>query len=207
MIIQNVLAHPGALPDSGKDHGTHRLEYQNWGSVEGIRASFDIRHDGSSILLKYFVLEKQVRAVNTEYNSAVWEDSCVEFFLMPAGEIHYYNFEFNAIGTLLAACGSNRHHRTPLPAKLLKAVETYPSLGRKPIVDLPGPVAWTLEARIPAGLLVRSQPENLPGLKARGNFYKCGDRLKEPHYLSWKPVLTGRPDFHSPQFFGDLEFE
>jgi hypothetical protein len=206
MVIQKVPACPGALPDSGKDHGLHELGHQNWVSVEGIRASFDIWHDGSSILLKYYVLEKQVRAVNTENNSAVWEDSCVEFFLMPAGESNYYNFEFNAIGTVLAAFGSNRHHRTPLPAKSLKAVETYPSLGRKPIVDLPGPVAWTLEARIPAGLLARSQSVNLSGLKARGNFYKCGDRLKEPHFLSWKPVLTGRPDFHSPQFFGDLEF-
>ena len=39
------------------------------------------------------------------------------------------------------------------------------------------------------------------------NFYKCGDKQVEPHYLSWNPVLTDNPDFHRPEYFGKVIFE
>jgi hypothetical protein len=44
------------------------------------------------------------------------------------------------------------------------------------------------------------------GLRARGNFYKCGDKLPVPHYLSWAPIATPRPDFHRPEYFDTLMF-
>ena len=40
----------------------------------------------------------------------------------------------------------------------------------------------------------------------KANFYKCGDKLSVPHYLSWNPVTTEKPDFHRPEYFGLLEF-
>jgi len=48
---------------------------------------------------------------------------------------------------------------------------------------------------------------SLGGKTVRANFYKCGDELQTPHFLSWNPVRTERPDFHRPDFFGVLEFE
>jgi hypothetical protein len=48
---------------------------------------------------------------------------------------------------------------------------------------------------------------NLSGVQAQANFYKCGDKLKQPHYLSWKPVLTSNPDFHQPKYFGEISFQ
>ena len=41
----------------------------------------------------------------------------------------------------------------------------------------------------------------------KANFYKCGDRLKQQHYLSWNPIDLPRPNFHCPEFFGELTFE
>ena len=35
-------------------------------------------------------------------------------------------------------------------------------------------------------------------------FYKCGDKTAHPHFLSWNPVGTPAPDFHRPDFFGEL---
>ncbi|MDE5921249.1 MAG: hypothetical protein K2G82_06535, partial [Paramuribaculum sp.] len=26
----------------------------------------------------------------------------------------------------------------------------------------------------------------------------------EPHYLSWAPITTPQPDFHRPEFFGNI---
>ena len=41
----------------------------------------------------------------------------------------------------------------------------------------------------------------------KANFYKCGDELQTPHFLSWNPIKIENPDFHRPDFFGTLEFE
>ena len=42
--------------------------------------------------------------------------------------------------------------------------------------------------------------------KLRGNIYKCGDRTAHPHYLSWAPIGTPSPDFHRPEYFGEVLF-
>ena len=42
--------------------------------------------------------------------------------------------------------------------------------------------------------------------RGTGNFYKCGCRAVR-HYLSWNPIQTQYPDFHTPQFFGEVIFE
>ena len=51
--------------------------------------------------------------------------------------------------------------------------------------------------------LIGVDPENLPH-SLRANFYKCGDKTAHPHYLSWSPIHTEKPDFHRPEFFGEL---
>ena len=38
-------------------------------------------------------------------------------------------------------------------------------------------------------------------------FYKCGDKLQTPHFLSWNPIDLPKPDFHCPAFFGLLQFD
>jgi hypothetical protein len=184
----------------------HAISNQNWVETSHIKAGFSIRHDQTSIHLFYQVEEPQVRAVNTGYNTPVWEDSCVEFFLSLDGDEGYYNFEINAIGTVLGAYGKDRHQRTRLSDTLLSKVSTTPSLGRDPIENLEQPTRWSMKAVIPISILHFTKIETLAGADAHGNFYKCGDKLKKPHFLSWKPVLTPTPDFHTPRYFGQLTF-
>ena len=38
----------------------------------------------------------------------------------------------------------------------------------------------------------------------RGKFNKCAEATSQPHYLSWAPIKTPAPDFHRPEFFGDI---
>ena len=187
---------------------SHAIDHQNWFGVEGIKVSFTIGHDGSNIYLSYHVVEPQVRAVNTEFNSPVWEDSCVEFFFSPSRDkAFYYNFECNAIGTVLCGYGKDRHKREHLPESVLSQVETIPSLGKEPIGRIWGETNWDLRVKIPKEVLVFSKIEDLSGLKAKGNFYKCGDKLENPHYLSWEPVRSPDPNFHLPEHFGQLSFQ
>jgi len=185
----------------------HSISNQNWVEAPEVIAGFSIRHDGTSIYLFYQVEEPQVRAVNTGFNSPVWEDSCVEFFLSFDGDENYYNFEINAIGTLLGAYGQDRHQRVRLSDSPLSQVQTTPSLGRDPIENLEQPTSWSMKVVIPIQVLQFTKIESLSGVDGHANFYKCGDKLKHPHYLSWKPVLTTSPDFHTPRYFGPLSFQ
>jgi hypothetical protein len=184
----------------------HSISNQNWVEAPDVHAKFSIRHDGTSIYLYYQVDEPEIRAVNTGFNSPVWEDSCVEFFLSFGGEEGYYNFEINAIGTVLGAYGVDRNKRFHLADSLLSQIETSPSLERKPIESLEKRTFWSLQLIIPVRVFHFSKIKNLSGVDAHANFYKCGDKLKQPHFLSWKPVLSSSPDFHTPRYFGQLSF-
>lgn len=208
MIIKKATGsgHPDFPP--GKKNGTCRIDHQNWVSAPSVNASFDIQHDGTNIWLQYYVTENEVRAVNSEINSSVWEDSCVEFFVSFKGdEVHYYNFEFNAIGTVLGAYGKNREERTWLPAPFLNQVERISSLGNVPFGKIDQPTSWNLSVKIPVSSFCFNSINDLTGVEGRANFYKCGDLLTEPHFLSWKPVRVETPDFHRPEFFDQLTFQ
>ena len=60
---------------------------------------------------------------------------------------------------------------------------------------------------IPAEAFFRTAIIGFDGMRMKGNFYKCGDHLQKPHFLSWNPIHVDRPDFHRPEFFGELVFE
>ena len=66
---------------------------------------------------------------------------------------------------------------------------------------------WTMYIEIPKQALGFADHESLAGQKIRGNFYKCGDKTPEPHFLSWSPIDLPKPNFHVPEFFGLLELE
>lgn len=201
MVVEKITG-TDQLPSKGE----HSISSQNWVEASDVHAKFSIRHDGTSIYLYYQVEEPEIRAVNTKYNSPVWEDSCVEFFLAFGGDDGYYNFEINAIGTVLGAFGIDRNKRFHLADSLLMTIETIPSLERKPIENKEGRTFWSMQLIIPVRVFHFSKIKNLSGVDAKANFYKCGDKLKHPHFLSWKPVLTSTPDFHSPGYFGQLYF-
>ena len=60
---------------------------------------------------------------------------------------------------------------------------------------------------IPTGTAFHSQIVTLDGARMKANFYKCGDKLQTPHFLSWNRIDLPSPNFHRPDFFGTLEFE
>jgi len=201
MIVEKISGRSDA-PEKAE----HLIANQNWVEAPRVKVGFSVRHDGSSIYLYYQVEEPQVRAVNTGYNSPVWEDSCVEFFIAFGGDDGYYNFEINAIGTVLGAFGKDRNKRLHLPDSFLSRIETTPSLGRDPIESINKLMTWEMQLEIPISTFHFSKIESLSGIDAHANFYKCGDKLEKPHFLSWKPVLCSKPDFHTPRYFGQLSF-
>ena len=66
---------------------------------------------------------------------------------------------------------------------------------------------WLVEYRVPLVLFRKLYGQDVrAGHRAAANFYKCGDETPVPHYGAWSPVGTAAPDFHRPEFFGELVF-
>lgn len=164
-----------------------------------------VTHDGEILYLYYTVIGEAIRAVNTEDFGSVWEDSCVEFFMQREGETGYRNFECNILGVLLS-----RRHETREKGE--KQADEMPSIfrhstiyhryeGDRQVSD------WSMYLEIPKKALGFDIHESLAGQRIRANFYKCGDKTPEPHFLSWNSIDLPKPNFHVPQFFGLLELE
>src|ERR1700750_2692249 len=66
------------------------------------QVAFVLAHIHQALLVKFFVAEESLRVQHDRDNSAVYEDSCVEFFIAFDSQRWYYNLEFNARGTCLA---------------------------------------------------------------------------------------------------------
>lgn len=187
----------------------HSISITNWQKFPyqpDVR--FRIAHSNNQIWLKYYVHEKNILAKMTETNSAVHKDSCVEFFFDPKGDGNYYNFEFSCIGTRYVAHGSGRKNRQHINSEIIdEQIKIHSSLGTTPFNEKTGEHKWEMTIIIPSEALIQDQGIKLKGLNTRANFYKCGDDTVIPHYLSWNPIGTERPDFHQPTFFGNVIFE
>lgn len=181
----------------------HKLEFVPW-TAYPYKPSvlFAISYSTSSILLKFFVQEKQIRALNHKINSSIWEDSCVEFFIS-FDDDNYYNIEFNCIGTGLIGYGQSKTQRKLLDVNTVNKVKALSNInsekGKK--------VSWELTMIIPLSVFEHTPLSTLEKRKCRANFYKCGDLLPEPHFVSWSDIKSENPNFHLPDYFGQLVFE
>jgi hypothetical protein len=170
--------------------------------------SFRIAHDDSLLFLKYYVKEEHILARQTEPNTAVHRDSCVEFFVDPLQDGNYYNFEFNCIGTTHLAYGPGRGKRTFIaPEAIKQKIKTWSTLGRESFEEKSGTFEWEMVIIIPSSIFTYNKGLSFSNLISNANFYKCGDDTTKRHYLSWNPVKTQNPDFHRPEHFGVLNFQ
>ncbi|MEI6875119.1 MAG: carbohydrate-binding family 9-like protein [Spirochaetota bacterium] len=161
--------------------------------------------DALHVLLR--AAETPVRATYENLNDFVHRDSCLEFFLQPSPENddRYINFEMNPLGTPHLGLGMERKGRTLLGEDdrlLLDIRAASPN-------ELSGRgdrSSWEISFTIPFRFLERhyGPTDFSPGKRMRGNFYKCGDDTPQPHFGCWNPVEAKAPDFHRPEFFGEL---
>ncbi len=164
--------------------------------------TFAIAHSEKYIYVDFFVRCNYLRAVNYLNNSPVSEDSCVEFFIAPKCDNHYWNFEFNCIGTINASHRTERKSPTRLTDDELAQVIRYASCGSKPFNEIEGLFTWNLTIAIPLDL-IGLKYEGKP-IAIKGNFYKCASGTSLPHYMSWNPIKTDKPNFHCQEFFGNI---
>ena len=185
----------------------HRINSINWSNFKySPDASFSIQYSNHEIFLKYYINESYFKAEKTETNQMVCEDSCVEIFLSPEEDAIYYNLEFNAIGTCLMGSGTSRQDNRLARPDIISEIRIMTSAGNSPIAEREELFGWTITVAIPFEVFFRHKVQTPEGKTMRANLYKCGDKLKVPHYLTWNPVGTHNPDFHRPEYFGLLRF-
>lgn len=183
------------------------IEIVNWPEQFNYRpiTNFYFARSNQSVFIKYSVRGNILKAVYTVDQEPVHEDSCVEFFCKLPDNDYYTNFEFNCIGTCSASKRKGRSEDVQMfNSAEMQTIKRLPTIARKAFKELSGMFEWELTVEIPFAL-IGIDPDNLPE-KLLANFYKCADDTVSPHFVSWNAVKTENPDFHRPEFFGELWF-
>lgn len=139
-------------------------------------------------------------------NTAVYEDSCFEFFVIPSDHRQggYINFEFNCIGTRYIAYNRDDGFVKEASEEQLGQVVVKTSLDYKveKVVSREDS-QWSLVIEIPLSLLDALYPGEMNMDKWLGNFYRCGGEI-DPQYAMWHPMKDIKPNYHLPEQFGEL---
>ena len=146
---------------------------------------FQAAHNGKELFLRYTVNEQSAAALKTTDNTLVCQDSCVEFFIS-FDDLGYYNFEFSCIGTIMLGYHTDRQHAEYADKNILAAIKRFPSLGQTPFTETKMNAPWQLLVVIPVSSFFKHGIATFTGLKAHANFYKCGDHLSTPHYVTFE---------------------
>lgn len=170
------------------------------------QAGFSIAHLNDAVLVRYVVKEEVLKSLSRGFNENVHQDNCIELFIAldPATD-HYYNIELNCLGSIKIGYGTGREGRIPLGPEQLKAVGVKTQMEYLPGTGIHS-FKWQLLLHIPVSVFCFNDMDALQGCAGRANFYKCGDELPGPHFLAWNAIDTPSPDFHRPEFFGQLNF-
>ena len=177
----------------------NRLGFSNWDSKIHYSTFFKmclVAEKGVFVQMR--TDETELRAVNTERDSNIWEDSCMEFFFAPfAHREEYLNFEMNSNGAWLCQYGKGREDRV-----FLKTLTDREAVVKTSVAS----DGWNLELFIPAELIRAAFGDRftLHDCILKGNFYKCGDLTEKPHYDSFSKMTTLPPGFHNPDCFAEI---
>ena len=166
-----------------------------------------LRHDDDTLYITYNVKENHIAAKADKDNGEVWKDSCGEFFIA-FDDKGYYNIESNCAGKILMSHRTGRKENVEYaPSEVLATIKRDPSLGSAAFECRKAEAPWSLTLAIPVSAFFKHNLKSFNGIEARCNIYKCGDELPDPHFLSLFPIDTPKPDFHRPEFFGDVRFD
>lgn len=167
-----------------------------WGGGYFPDARANVQWDDDGLWVTLCARETVISAHETQFGGAVCKDSCLEFFVNPCPEKQdkYINFEINPRGTMHIGVGAAREDRLVL-AEMPADMEL--SIAKRE------DDWWAVRYRV-TNRLIEELTGFAPEKVMRGNFYKCDESI-HPHFGTWSPVVSVKPDFHRPECFGVLE--
>jgi hypothetical protein len=198
------IEHMSVLLDEQEKHLVGIVPWPDYNYKPDVH--FAIAYSTDCFMLKYYVKEKAIKASCYKPNEPVHQDSCVEFFIGFGTELEYYNFGFNCIGTCSLGFGRGRENRELSPEKLIRLIKSQVRLTQQTNIGH-GDISWELTLMLPLDVFYHHSFTSLKGQQCQANFFKCGDELPEPHFLTWHNIECDDPDFHHPEFFGEIKLE
>jgi len=185
----------------------------NWDNIEylqvdnilwledcGVRTKMKIAYDDEKMYLHMISKEENIRHEQKGDLARVCTDSCMEFFFGPKDDTRYFNFEANFDCFFHIGFGYGRSTSVRLINHDLKFLNARSSKTNN---------GWQLNYEIPFCYIQMFIPEFKPikGYKLKANCFKCGDDCVKPHYLAWNDEANATPDFHRPEYFGEMIFD
>ena len=169
------------------------------GFHQGPEVTFCPELTENGVKMHITVQELNPKRVMTKHFEPVHLDSCVEWFVnfSPATSDRYFNFEVNANGVMNVAFRKDRHEFQEMTVEDVESLHIHTKIEEN---------LWTVEYEVPFALMEKYIPGFVRAeeMKVLANFYKCGDETEYPHFGAWKKVETPEPDFHRPEYFGEL---
>ena len=165
--------------------------------------------DDEFLYVSYECQDAHISAVNTERDSPVYKDDCVELFTAPNPErpVDYFNIEMNVNRAIL-----DRHHPNG-PGK--PQVPNWNAAGIRIATSVDGTLnddsdtdrGWVLEVAIPFANFekVTGRPHPRDGDVWHLNLNRLGGKTN-PQHSQWSPGTTPKPAFHAPDTFGRVAF-
>ena len=170
-----------------------------WTEDYGIRGQGQLCYSDEALFVHLSATEKDIRAVNTEPLSPIYEDSCLEFFFQVPDSPNYFNFEMNPNGCLCAQFGPEKTDRIDI---VRDDATEYFDIHTDRTAD-----GWEVYYKIPLKFFQLFYPDYQFQGELAANYYKCGNKTVHKHYLSWAPIDLPSPNFHCPEYFGVIKFE
>lgn len=188
-----------AKPEWEKVEGVN-LNHTAWLPEIDVSAVAKACYNDEKLYLRLEAKEEFIREELTGPYQMVCEDSCLEFFFAPMpDDERYFNFEFNPKGAMYLGFGTGRilHAR--------QIVENYDKLFS--LKTFKTEKGWGVEFEIPYSFIRLYFPDFKPEGKSHCNFYKCGDKTRVMHYLSWSDMTGENPDFHRRCDFSEIIYK
>ena len=202
------------------------LDISDWKHVEFVKlenvmgenpaffpeTSAALRYDNKYLYGCFIVKDKYIVTKAIEHMQHVWKDSCVELFFTPGNDISkgYYNLEMNCIGKIYMQHQITKGNGVKAIDKDdLNSIKIKTSIDKPVLVEETGEKEWHLIFAYPYEVMRKYHDGFImpaPGVIWKANFNKCADESSNPHWITWNKVELPKPQFHRPDFFGELHF-
>lgn len=193
-----TIVKTGGEPD-WRDVPALQIDKVLWTKDYGIRGKGQLCYSEDALYVHLSAKEKDVRATYTEPLSPVFVDSCLEFFFKVVGTPNYFNFEINPNGCLCNQFGPEKGERIDI---VKQDSAEYFDIRTNRNAD-----GWEVYYTIPLDYIRLFYPDYSFEGELAANFYKCGNKTVNKHFLAWSPVDLDTPNFHCPEYFGVIRFE
>ena len=201
LTIDGRLQEPAwqAAPDVGE------FLFPWWEDGEKERTEARMLWDEDNLYVAFVAYDKHISAVLKKRDDPVSRDDAVEVFVAPYQDSVrvYFNFEVNALGTILDRSPRDKRSSGWNAEAIQVAITIDGTLNNEADEDR----LWITEIAIPFSSFAPFAPQLPPqdGDTWRLNLYRIGGAVN-PQFSLWSDTLTEVPQYHTPERFGKVHF-